>query len=565
MDWRPAFVLETAPVGATKVSAFVAIESDESLPGRFLVRDAQVQSVADLNALSKDDAVLRLSAQDEHNKPLLARWYVQDAQGTYLQPRFSYTYNQGGGCFHVSDPSLNVLRLAPGRYRISAMAGFERAIVSREIDLTKGGVQDLALSLPKTMDLAREGWYSGDHHTHLYRHGGSMFPMMSLADVYTVAKGEGLSYLPFMGLMTGDEGSMPASEPNFIACVTEELTRDFWGHICPIGVTGNPDISTMALDPRVEAGELWPMNFDFTEDAVKRSGAMAYAHPYGPVRHDWETESLSDPGSGLVARGYPIDLALGQTPTLDILTKEDANGEFALKLRDYMRLLSLGFKSGVSGSTDFHLEQGREPIGGLRTYVQAGTLDWDSVSEAYMRGATFATNGPLVLFTANEFGPGETVRLTAPGEVSVRVRYRAIASAHVRLYVNGIVAAEHRDEDGVGEFEAMVPITESGWALAIVEGPDQPFIMREPEGRPLVAGQYAITSPVYLEVTGHPQTIDAASATYFVRWIDAVQAGYAREADETKLAGIEVPEQVNSAVQDRLSRARRVFEALAAR
>jgi len=254
---------------------------------------------------------------------------------------------------------------------------------------------------------------------------------------------------------------------------------------------------------------------------------MAYAHPYGPLRDGKVMEALANPDAGLIAREFPIDLALGLHCTLDMLTKEDAGGDFDLNLQDYMRLLNLGFRAGVSGSTDFHLDQGRQPIGGLRTYAKAGSLHWNEISYAYREGRTFATNGPLLFLKVNGEEPGGTVRLKAAGKIRCIVDASSawgIESATV--WMNGEKVARIESRDGSAMNETLeIQFERSGWILATAEGPAAPEVMSTAEGRPVVPGQYAITSPIHIEVQGKPIQPKAEDAQYYIDWIDAVERG----------------------------------------
>src|SRR5690606_30493413 len=128
---------------------------------------------------------------------------------------------------------------------------------------------------------------------------------------------------------------------------------------------------------------------------------------------------------GHVAREFPIDVALGLHCTVDLLAKEDKGDDFEVKLRDVMRLYNLGFRFGITGSTDFHVDQAREPIGGIRTYAKA-QLRWDAIAAAYRDGATFATNGPLLRFTAGGKDIGGTLRVARPGEIECTVQAESL-------------------------------------------------------------------------------------------------------------------------------------------
>ncbi|MBI4557907.1 MAG: CehA/McbA family metallohydrolase [Candidatus Hydrogenedentes bacterium] len=554
--WRPACFLFRTPPEAVTVAVQFAIVSSEALPGWFEIRGVRLQDLEAPPRLPDDAGLLTFTIRDPSGDATPARIYLRDEKEKSYVPDFAFTYELGGTCFHLQDPRLGRMALPPGRYELAAMKGFDYEPVSAQFSVAARAKVNIDLEFARHRDRAFRDWKSGDHHTHLFRHGGSVYPMMDLEDVFTVAQGEGLDYLPFMGEDRIPEGLTLSDAGPFLASVTEELTRDLWGHICPVGVSSWPVFE--------EYDNAWPMNFEWIQAANQRRGGIAYAHPYGPLRDKRELEILADTESGLIAREYPIDLALGLPCTLDILAKEDAQGDFAIKLRDYMRLLNLGFRSGVSGSTDFHLDQGRQPIGGIRTYCHVRELTWPEIGRAYREGRTFATNGPLLRFEVQDCLPGESLRLHQPGKVTCHVFARSLwGMDKVQLWMNGRLVSEVPATEGAVRQRLDVDVERSGWVLAIATGPAAGPVMSKPEGKPMVDGQYAITSPVYIEVAHQPLPPDPEAAAYFVAWTDAVKAAFDSECAQMTANGSAPPDKVRAVVEARLAQARTVFEAKA--
>jgi hypothetical protein len=547
--WRPGWILFDAPTGAATVDVAFRIDSQEPLPGHFLIKDVAIRDTSEPPQPPAGHGVLRIQPVDRYGAPVPARIYLTDADGEAHVPDFAFTVNQGGTCFYFQDPKLNWITLPAGEYALLASKGFEYTEEETTVQLRAGEIHTATLRMQMKYDVGADGWFSGDHHTHLYRHGSSLFPMMNYADVLTIAKAEGLSHLPFMGEDKIAAEDQVVEEPGFIAMVTEELTRDFWGHICPIGVDVRP------VDWGY--GEAWPMNYDWIEKIDAQGGAVAYAHPYGPLRRGRVAEIVADPDSGLQSRGFPINLALGQTCTIDMLTKEDKMGEFDLKLEDYMRLLNLGFRAGVSGSTDFHLEQAREPIGGIRTYTKVDALTWPEVARAYREGNTFATNGPLVTFEVEGKGPGEILEVDRSGKVAFSLRSMCNWEVNeIQIWHNGKQLPSRTTDGMIHPAQESLDVRESGWALAIVKGPAHPRAMAEPEGKPMVDGPFAITSPVYIEVENKPMLPRPEDAVYYMTWIDAVRKAFIKETDAMAADGKPVPsEHIDTALR-RLARAR---------
>ncbi|MBI3117454.1 MAG: CehA/McbA family metallohydrolase, partial [Candidatus Hydrogenedentes bacterium] len=527
--WRPAWIHFTAPPGSATVSAAIMIQSEEPLPGHYELRDFTLQDCAMIPPPQLGKARLRLEVKNASGAVVPARIYLEDAAGNPVAPPRTFTYTLGAPCFYFQDPAESTVFLEAGAYRVRAMQGFEQEIADAAFSVAAGESKRVELVLKPVAALPRAGWHSGDHHTHLFRHGGSLYPMMDLRDVYTIAQAEGLHFLPFMGVDHATPEQQEYRAGDFIGMTTEELTRDLWGHICPIGVKSWPQFE--------EQGEVWPMNYDFIAAAEQAGGAIAYAHPYSALRDDKEFDMIRDLDAGLIAREFPVDVALGRTCTLDLLTKEDGEADFDLKLRDYMRLLDLGFRIGVSGSTDFHLDQGRMPIGGARTYVHTEDLDWAGVARAYREGRTFATNGPLVFLELDGRQPGDIITVPTGSTLPLRVQAGSLWGINlVELWYNGRRVQEFPSKDGCVDVSSTLPVPQSGWLLAIVKGDKAFEVMDSPEGKPMAQGQFAITSPIYLEVTGRPLPPKRDYAEYFVQWIDA-----ARDAFETEARAMTAP------------------------
>jgi hypothetical protein len=548
-----AWYLFEAPRDAAHVSVAFSIVSKEALPGEFHIQDVEVVPIENSQPAKKDAGILSIDVRDSRGEPTPARIYVRDAQGTSHVPPYAFAYDLGGTCFYFQDLAVNWMELPAGVYDVTVMKGFEHTIARRRVHVEPGKTSGATLTLKCANTLNRQGWFSGDHHTHLFRHARSVYPMMDVDDVYTAAKAEGMAYLPFMGEDKVDSRDRLLKEPQFIALMTRELTRDLWGHICPIGLYKWPATS--------EYGDAWPMNYDLIAQATHMNAAVAYAHPYCPIQEGTEFVAVASLKMGLISREFPIDLALGQSCTVDILTQEYVNSNFQLKLRDYMRLLNLGFRAGVSGSTDFHLDQKSAPIGGLRTYVQAKKLTWPQVAKAYREGRTFATNGPLIQLKVNGKIPGETVKLKKPMDVTSTVDASSLWGINnVAIWFNGSIIDTLNARDGAVHELASFTIPHSGWILAIATGDDDPRVMNTIVGNTFAEGQYAITSPVYIEVKSYPQPPVRESARYYVQWIDAVETAFGLELHLMHEKGESIPPKTHATVIKRLNEARTVFE-----
>jgi hypothetical protein len=277
-------------------------------------------------------------------------------------------------------------------------------------------------------------------------------------------------------------------------------------------------------------------------------GVLCYGHPHGPLGNGDDLEAVAKFGMGHVAREFPIDLALGIPCAIDLLTMEGPYNQLERKLHDLYRLWNLGFRPVVAASTDFHVDQGRQPIGSVRTYVRAGALDMPSIAQAYRAGHTFATSGPLLDLRVAGAGPGDEVRLPSRGkEFALQVEAVSIGQIdRIEILVNGQVHQTFTSTQPHRIAGACRIISErSSWIAARVYGREDRHLASKLEGRSLGAGQFAHTTPVYVLVEGKPIfAAQSADADYFVRWCDAVSVGLSQH---------------EPVVTERLARARKVF------
>src|SRR5436309_2597794 len=103
----------------------------------------------------------------------------------------------------------------------------------------------------------------------------------------------------------------------------------------------------------------------------------------------------------------------------------------------WYRLLNCGFRLPAGAGTDAMADYAslRGPVGVDRVYVQTGTRPDQARFLAGIRaGRTFATNGPLVLFTLGGKAPGDEIRLAAGGgTLQARVTLTSIVPDHLEI------------------------------------------------------------------------------------------------------------------------------------
>lgn len=558
--WRPGWFLFTTPRKTAAVTLRFALQTSAPLPGGFDVDAVALEAWPPAPApAAADSCALALKIVDEQGRPVAARVRIANDRGEPVRPPGAIAYEQAAGAFHPLEEGDCQAIVPRGLYSITVTRGFEYEPWEQTVKATSPSLT-LTVRLHRNWDWRRRGWFAVDHHTHLFRHGGSLFPALGWPDALRAARSEGLDFLPFMGAdrypAESELRTKETTRGDFAWELTDEITEDFWGHVCPIGVS-----PVSRRDPRYDAG---PMNFDRFAAIADSGGVFAYGHPHGPLGDGDDLEAVAEFGMGHVAREFPVDLALGMPCAMDLLAMEGSRNQLERKLRDLYRLWNLGFRPAVAAATDFHVDQGRQPIGAVRTYVRSGTLDSRAIAAAYRAGRTFATSGPLLDLRVAGAEPGDELRRANPGgKIRVKIEAVSIGELHrVEIVVNGEVfrsfaAPDHHRIVATCE----VPADHSLWIAARAYGPVDRHLASELEGRPLGAGQFAHTSPVYVLVESRPiRAAATADAEYFVRWCDAVLAGWRKH-----VATHSEPSPHEAIVTERLVRARSVFDQLAAR
>ena len=141
------------------------------------------------------------------------------------------------------------------------------------------------------------------------------------------------------------------------------------------------------------------------------------------------------------------------------------------------RLLNCGFRCAISAGTDtFNNNMYALVIGSNRVYARVTPpLTYEKWIEAFKRGRSFATNGPLLSLTINGAEPGEEVRLPA-GPASVQVQARAFSLApmdQLDVLANGEVVHSVAASGDRSTLEASCSITlrNSAWVAVRATGP----------------------------------------------------------------------------------------------
>jgi hypothetical protein len=221
------------------------------------------------------------------------------------------------------------------------------------------------------------------------------------------------------------------------------------------------------------------------------------------------------PAAGLPGGEALVNAILGQVDAIEI----DALGRTASFLSMWYRLLNAGIRIALVGGSG--KDSNRIALGGVRTLTPRTTTqsyaDWVDHVKA---GRTVATNGPTVLFAVDgeRFSGGVAHARAAPTALWAEAA-SAVPFDRLELLANGSVIAAVRPE-GTNPWTATAEITHTlpagGWLAARCLGAAKSDLYPH-------VPVFAHTSPVWIEVNGHPIPKGTAAVEALGRDVQAVR------------------------------------------
>ncbi len=477
----------------------------------------------------------------ETGELLPARIYNRAADGKTYVPDGSYHrlgrlaehFFHTAGAFSLEVPAGDIV--------VEAMHGFEYHPAAATASVAAGQVTEVTLELRRMADLEADGWYSGSNHVHMNYAGNlhntpeNLVFMAAAEDLHVIGQlvankdNRILDYQYFTG------APHPLTDENHVLYFNQEYRPPFYGHVSFINLTEHLISPYLTGYEGTAVESLYPSNTQMFRLARSQGAMGAYVHPY------WGSEDPLDTNLG-VAKAFPVDLALGVLDYHELVS--GANWAAYLV---WHHALNNGFRLPAVGGEDSISNLHRTAIvGQMRAYAHLGdSLSWDGWLEAIRAGQLFVTNGPLLELSVNGQGIGSTISLPEGGG-SVMVRGLAWSIAPLdsaALVVNGRQVdlgdlSLHPDPEGAGtyfSFERQLDISESSWITLQVHSAEA---IHPVDDRFL----QATTNPVWVMVGDHPIR-SAASAEYFIRWIDKlagmaeIHPGWRSEREKASVLG----------------------------
>ncbi|MCI0535387.1 MAG: CehA/McbA family metallohydrolase, partial [Verrucomicrobiales bacterium] len=381
--------------------------------------------------------------RDEDNKPTTAGFVIRDAQGHVypsqakrLAPDFPFhpqVYRADG----------EKLKLPDGTYTVEFSRGPESVPFKHTITVGKKSRQ-FPFKVERWIDPSKFGWWSGDHHIHAAgcAHYTKPTEGVHAEDMIRHCLGEdlkvgcNLTWGPCFDyqkqFFTGQDDKV--SKFPYLLHYDVEVSgfgSHNSGHLCLLRLTDQ-------IYPGGESKTHWPTLCLNTLRWARKQGAVV-----GPAHSGWGLDVDSNelpnyvvpPFNGIGANEYIVDVT-HEIPgpdgklvrAVDFISTVDT--PYVWELNIWYHTLNAGFRTRISGETDFPCIYG-ERVGLGRSYVKlAGKLDYGDWCEGIRQGRNYVSDGRshLMDLKVNHLSMGENgseLKLAQPGTVRVSARVAA--------------------------------------------------------------------------------------------------------------------------------------------
>jgi hypothetical protein len=387
-----------------------------------------------------------LRVRDENGDPTTACFLIKDALGRVypaqskrLAPDFS---------FHpqVYREDQEKLRLPDGSYTFEVTRGPE-SIPQRATHRIDGQTRELSFRTARWIDPAKMGWWSGDHHIHAAGCAHYVKPTEGVhaQDMIRHCKGEDLKIGANLtwGPCFDYQKQFFCGELDKVSQYPYLLRYDI--EVSGFGSHQSGHLVLLRLKEQIfpggDSSKHWPTLCLNTLRWAKKQGAVT-----GPAHTGWglEVKGTELPNynlpkfDGIGANEYIVDVTHevpgpdGKlVPAVDFLSMVDTPPVWELNI--WYHTLNAGYRTRVSGETDFPCIYG-ERVGLGRSYVKLdGKLNYDDWCEGVRRGRNYVSDGysHLIDFKVNDVamgdaGNGSELKLGQGGSVRVTAKVAAL-------------------------------------------------------------------------------------------------------------------------------------------
>jgi hypothetical protein len=457
---------------------------------------------------------LELTITDgEGGKPVPCRVHIKNQAGV-ARRAFGMPFWHD----HFVTPGQVELVYPTGNYTLLVERGPEYADHSGYFILQNFSKDAKTIAMKRAVDMADEGWWSGDLHVH-----------RSVKEIEQFMRADDLHVAPLVTWTNKTAKSADVKIPErpvtqfdgnryFDNSAGEDRRasgtllyfRSPRAFTLPASSATEPT-TTEILNKVRENADVWVDAADPYSWDLPVWLAAEGVNSIGVLHEQFGREQLSK---------KPI---LGRGPDVKG-TKTDADwGEWSQRI--YWHVLNCGLR--IPPSAGSGTGEGPNALGYNRMYVwvDKDAFDYAAWWEAFARGRVTVTNGPLIRPLANGRLPGHVFTLAKGEQLPIDIAMNMAIREQVRymeVIRNGQLAQSIRLEDWAktGHFQPL-KVDGSGWFLVRV--------VTEAKG----TYRFACTAPWYVEAAGEPKRISRKSVQFFLTWLEerALKFGAAPDAE----------------------------------
>lgn len=402
-----------------------------------------------------------------------------------------------------------VADLPPGRYTLTVERGKEYRPLQQQVEVHEQPV-NVMLKLARWINLAEQGWFSGDTHVHRTV---EELPNVMLAEDVNVA-------FPLTYWVTKAFAPPARGDKNTTDKAGTELIKVDDTHVI---YPRNTEYELFTVnDKRHTLGAVFVLNHRsvFGLGAPPVQAIAAQARTEGALldldKHNWPWSMMLVPVMKVdlfeLANNHVWRTVFGFTqwgagaPAYMGLQYDGKHGSeegwVLFGLQNYYALLNCGFRLRPTAGTASGVHP--VPLGFGRVYVHLPDgFSYDAWLRGLNEGRSFATTGPMLFLKVNGQMPGHVFKLAAPAEHPFQLTGSIRSESPLRMIeviVNGQVAkalppGNVKLSSGTHEnhIDATVHLDGSGWvAVRCFES--------RPEGR----FRFAHSGPVHIEMGDQP-------------------------------------------------------------
>jgi len=398
-------------------------------------QDLGARSEVDILFTCEPAVPVTLEVRDSDGRPTTASFLIKDTQGrVYPSPtrRLAPDFFFHPQVYRADGESV---LLPPGTYKVEYTRGPEYVTQSKTITVPTSSGHHEAFHLKRWADLAKQNWFSGDHHIHAAgcSHYESPTEGVRPEDMMRHILGEDLdvgcvlSWGPcwYAQKKFFDGKLHPLSTPTNLMRYDVEVSgfpSSHAGHLCLLRLKEDDYPGTTRIDE-------WPSwDLPVLKWGKSQGAIVGFSHSgWGLKTVETKLPNLEiPPFDGIGANEYIVDVA---HDAVDFISAVDTPAPWELNI--WYHTLNCGYRTRISGETDFPcIYDSRVGLG--RSYVKLadGKLDFDRWCDGIKLGRNYVGDGKshLVDFKVDdvELGvAGSERKLEAPGKVRVSAKVAA--------------------------------------------------------------------------------------------------------------------------------------------